>query len=113
MNTTTTFAIGLSLASLTRPPIVTVARAGLSIFSTGDVSSEVGAEDAAPGVPGAGATTVESGVGVGAGEEVGSLGEGVTEAGAADDAGVGAGSPTGVIERVGAAAGVLSGDEAG
>lgn len=110
-STTTTFAIGLPAASLTRPLIVTVARGALSIFSTGEVASEgwdvgagvgsgVGAGDAS-GV-GAGVSGVRlplgsgvtSGDGVGAGEvEAGSVagvsgeavGSGVAVAGVSGD----------------------------
>lgn len=85
ISTTTTFAIGLPLASFTRPVIITVARGGLSIFSTGEVSS-VG---------------VEAGAGVGSGVEVGKIS--------------GVGAVTGGASGVGLAmgSGVASGDEVG
>ena len=78
ISTTTTFAIGFPLASLTLPVIATVVGRGLLSFSTGDVSSDGAVTD----------TGVESGVAVGAGS-------GVVEAGGAsgEAAGVGSGVP--------------------
>ena len=79
ISTTTTLAIGFPLASFTRPVIVTVARDGLSIFSTGEVScvdveagvgsaAEVGVGEA-PG----GASGLELGSGVASGDAVGDV----------------------------------------
>jgi len=91
MSTITTFANGLPPASFTRPVIVTVARGGLSIFSTGEASSE-GVEAGAEGDSGVGvadnsgvaaAADGVSGVGLGVGSGVAS-GAGVGDVGAGD-----------------------------
>ena len=134
MSTTTTFAIGLPPASFTRPESVTVAR-GLAVASTGAPIVSAGEMGVGTGVSGAAMAGVESGVGVGSGEEVGSAAGGTVEpgdeasgdgvasgvAGAASgdgdkegvEGGVGAESATGVTETGGVAAGVLSGNEGG
>src|SRR6266545_2458219 len=109
MSTITTFANGLPPASFTRPVIVTVARGGLSIFSTGEASSE-GVEAGAEGDSGVGVAD-NSGVAAaadgvsGVGLVVGS-GEGVAE-------GVGEASTPGVSGSTGVADGALSVDEVG
>lgn len=80
ISTTTTFAIGLPAASFTRPERVTVAR-GLAAASTGAPIVSTGEMGVGTGVSGAAVARVESGAGVGSGEEVGSA------AGAADEPG--------------------------